>query len=379
MALKLMIEKYSMDKKWIKTGITHGDINGIGYEVILKTLADERMTEFCTPIIYGSQKIALYHQKVMELPAINFKIINKAEEAVDGKINLINCLEDNLKIEFGRSTPEAGSAAFTALEAATTDLKRGAIHTLITAPINKYNIQRNEFAFPGHTEYLEKVFSDEGKNESIMIMTNDSLRIALVTTHLPVSEIKTKLTQEVVVEKLTLFNTSLIQDFGVIKPCIAVLALNPHAGDNGLLGAEEEAIIIPAIVEAEKNGITAFGPYPADGFFGSSARYQFDGILAMYHDQGLIPFKLLAMENGVNYTAGLPVVRTSPAHGTAYDIAGKNIASEASFRNALYVSLDIYRQRQSYKEMTSNPLHKYYVDKSGDNVKLDLTAEDPNE
>ena len=368
-----------MDKKWIKTGITHGDINGIGYEVILKTLADERMTEFCTPIIYGSQKIALYHQKVMELPAINFKIINKAEEAVDGKINLINCVEDNLKIEFGRSTSEAGSAAFMALEAVTTDLKRGAIHTLITAPINKYNIQRNEFAFPGHTEYLEKVFSDEGKNKSIMIMTCDSLRIALVTTHLPVSEIKAKLTQEVVVEKLTLFNTSLIQDFGVIKPCIAVLALNPHAGDNGLLGAEEEAIIIPAIVEAEKNGITAFGPYPADGFFGSSARYQFDGILAMYHDQGLIPFKLLAMENGVNYTAGLPVVRTSPVHGTAYDIAGKNIASEASFRNALYVSLDIYRQRQSYKEMTSNPLHKYYVDKSGDNVKLDLTAEDPNE
>ena len=367
-----------MDRK-IKIGITHGDINGIGYEVILKTLADERMTDFCTPVIYGSHKIALYHQKIMELPSINFKIINKAEEAVDGKVNLLNCVDDNLKIDFGRSTPEAGSVAFMALEAATADLKRGIIHTLLTAPINKNNIQRDEFSFPGHTEYLEKKFSDEGKHKSIMIMTCDSLHVALVTTHLPVCEIKTKLTKEAVVEKLTLFNTSLIQDFGVIKPCIAVLALNPHAGDNGLLGAEEESVLIPAIVEAERKGISAFGPYPADSFFGSSSRHQFDGILAMYHDQGLIPFKLLAMENGVNYTAGLPVVRTSPAHGTAYDIAGKNMASEASFRNALYVAIDIYRQRQSYKEMTSNPLHKCYVDKSGDNVKLDLTAEDPNE
>ena len=363
----------------IKIGITHGDMNGIGYEVILKTIADERLADFCTLIVYGSQKTALYHQKVMDLPPINFKTINKAEEAVDGKISLLNCVDENLKIEFGRSTPEAGLAAFKALETAVSDLKRGAIHTLLTAPINKYNIHSEQFNFAGHTEYLEKIFDGGGKHKTLMIMTGDSLRIALVTTHVPLSEVKTQLTREAIVEKISLFNTSLIQDFGVIKPRIAVLALNPHAGDKGLLGNEEETILIPAIADAEKHGITAFGPYPADGFFGSQSWQRFDGILAMYHDQGLIPFKLLAMENGVNYTAGLPVVRTSPAHGTAYDIAGQNIASEMSFRNALYVSIDIYRNRKSYREMKANPLRKYYVDRGGDNVKLDLMVEEPNE
>ena len=368
-----------MDKNRIKTGITHGDINGIGYEVILKTLADDRIAEFCTPILYGSQKIVHYHLKIMELPAINFKVISKPEEAVDGKINLINCVDENLKIEFGRSTPEAGLAAFAALEAATSDLKRGAIQTMLTAPINKYNIQSDSFHFPGHTGYLEKVFEEEGQHKSLMIMTNDQLRIALVTTHIPLGQLITQLTRELIVEKLSLFNTSLIQDFGVIKPCIAVLALNPHAGDNGVLGSEEETIVIPAIADAEKQGITAFGPYPADGFFGSQSNLKFDGILAMYHDQGLIPFKLLAMEDGVNYTAGLPVVRTSPAHGTAYDIAGKNAASEASFRNALYAAIDIYRKRQAWKDMTANPLRKHYVDRGSDNVKLDLMVEEPND
>ena len=368
-----------MDKNRIKIGITHGDSNGIGYEIILKALADERLTDFCTPILYGSQKIMFYHQKVMALPSINFKIINKPEDAVDGKINLINCVDDNLKIEFGRSSSEVGLAAFIALETATSDLRREAIHTLLTAPVNKFSIHSDKFHFPGHTEYLEKVFDDRGKHKSIMIMTSDSLRIALVTAHIPLSEVKTRLTKDTVVEKLSHFNTSLIQDFGVIKPCIAVLAINPHAGDNGILGAEEETVIIPAIADAEKNGITAFGPYPADGFFGSKSRHKFDGILAMYHDQGLIPFKLLAMENGVNYTAGLPFVRTSPAHGTAYDIAGQGIATESSFRNALYAAIDIYRKRKSYQEMTANPLRKHYIDKSGDNVKLDLMIEDPNE
>ena len=367
-----------MEKK-IKIGITHGDMNGIGYEVILKTLADERLTEFCTPVLYGLQKAVLYHQKMMNLPAVNFKIINKPEEAADGKINLINCMDENPKIEFGRSTPEAGKAAFKALEIATTDLKRGTIHTLLTAPINKHSIHGEEFQFPGHTEYLEKVFEDERKTKSIMILMSESLRVALVTGHIPLGLVKKQLTQEVIVEKISLFNTSLIQDFGVVKPCIAVLALNPHAGDHSVLGDEEETIIGPAIAEAGKQGITAFGPYPADGFFGSQSLHKFDGILAMYHDQGLIPFKLLAMESGVNYTAGLPVVRTSPAHGTAYDIAGQHIASEASFRNALYASIDIYRKRKSYKDMIANPLRKHYFDKSGDNVKLDLTLEDPSE
>ena len=368
-----------MNTKAIKTGITHGDMNGVGYEVILKTFADERITEFCTPILYGSQKIALYHQKVMDLPPVNFKIINKPEEAAEGKINLINCVDDNLKIEFSRSTPEAGLAAFKALEAATSDLKRGAIDTLLTAPINKHSIHSEDFHFPGHTEYLEQKFTEGGKYKSLMILANETLRIALVTGHIPLGEVKIHITQEAVLEKLILFNTSLIQDFGVVKPHIAVLSFNPHAGDRGTLGNEEETIIIPAISEAEKKGIIAFGPYPADGFFGSQSGQKFDGIVAMYHDQGLIPFKMAAMDNGVNYTAGLPIVRTSPTHGTAYDIAGQNKASEASFRTALYFSLDIYRNRKMYKEMTANPLRKQYVDKSGDNVKLDLTTDESNE
>ena len=368
-----------MDRKKIKVGITHGDINGIGYEVILKTLVDERITEFCTPIVYGSQKIAMFHQKGMNLPSINFKIINKPEDASDGKINLINCVEENLKIEFAHATPESGLAAFKALEVATSDLKRRAINTLLTAPINKHCIRSKDFFFPGHTEYLENIFNEGGIHKSLMILTSDSLRIALVTGHIPLSEVKKHLTQEYVVEKLTIFNSSLLQDFGVIKPRIAVLALNPHAGDNGVLGTEEEDILIPAISQAEQKGVVAFGPYPADGFFGSRSMQKFDGILAMYHDQGLIPFKMYAMENGVNFTAGLPIVRTSPAHGTAYDIAGQNLASEESFRNALYVSLDIYRKRKFFHEITANPLRKQYVDKSSDNVKLDLTIEEPNE
>ena len=368
-----------MDKKQIKVGITHGDINGIGYELILKTFADERITELCTPIIYGSQKIAIYQQKLMGLQSVNFKVINKPEEAVDGKVNLINCVDDNLKVEFGHATSESGLAAFKALEAATTDLKRGTIQTLLTAPINKFSIQREDFLFPGHTEYLEKKFEENGKYTSIMILACETLRVALVTGHVSFGEIKSHISQESVLEKLILFNTSIIQDFDVVKPRIAVLALNPHAGDNGMLGTEEETIIRPAIAEAEKQGVIAFGPYAADGFFGAQSEQKFDGILAMYHDQGLIPFKIAAMDNGVNYTAGLPVVRTSPAHGTAYDIAGQNKASEASFRNALFYAIDIYRKRKLFQEITANPLRKQYVDRSGDNVKLDLTADEPNE
>ncbi|MDR2233451.1 MAG: 4-hydroxythreonine-4-phosphate dehydrogenase PdxA [Tannerella sp.] len=368
-----------MNKKIIKVGITHGDINGIGYEVILKTFADERMTELCVPIIYGSHKIALHNLKFMELPPINFKIISKAEDAVEGKVNLINCVDDNIKVEFAQATSEAGLSAFKSLEAGVADLKRGAIQTLVTAPINKACIQSEAFKYQGHTEYFEKEFGENGIHKSLMIMTKDTLRIALATAHIPLSEVKGKLSKELVNQKLTLFNTSLIRDFGIIKPRIAVLALNPHAGDKGLLGDEEEKILLPAIEEAEKQGIIVFGPYPADGFFGTNAMKHFDGILAMYHDQGLIPFKIFAMEDGVNFTAGLPVVRTSPAHGTAYDIAGQNIASEASFRNALYLSLDIVRQRRNYQEITANPLQKQYVFKSGDNVKLDLTSEDIND
>lgn len=367
-----------MEERLIKVGITHGDINGIGYEVILKTFADERMAELCIPIIYGSQKAIHYHQKVLDLSSLSFKIIKTPEEAVAGKINLINCITDELKIELSQATTEAGLAAFKSLEAAVSDAKRGAIDTLLTAPINKHTIQNEAFRFSGHTEYLEEHFG-EGTYKSLMILMRGRLRVALVTGHIPLGDVKSKISQDIITEKLAIFNNALKQDLNVIKPRIAVLALNPHAGDNGLLGEEEQTIIIPAMTEAEKKGIMTFGPYPADGFFGSELCFKFDGILAMYHDQGLAPFKALAMEDGVNYTAGLPVIRTSPAHGTAYDIAGQNKASEESFRQALYMSLDIFRNRYTYRKITSNPLKKQYVDRSGDNVKLDLTKEEPNE
>ncbi|MDR2139867.1 MAG: 4-hydroxythreonine-4-phosphate dehydrogenase PdxA [Tannerella sp.] len=370
-----------MERRLIRTGITHGDPNGVGYEVLLKTFADERMVELCTPVVYGSLKIALFHQRTMNLPPVSFEIINRAEEAVDGKINLINCVDENLRITPGQASPEAGLAAYRSLEAAVADIKRGAIDTLLTAPINKHSIRSEDFHFQGHTEYLEARFRGEGDRSSraLMILMQDQLRIAPVTGHIPLEEVKAQITKERIVEKLNLFNVSLKQDFAIVRPRIAVLSLNPHAGDGGVLGSEEETVIRPAIAEADQCGLTVFGPYAADGFFGSSAYTRFDGILAMYHDQGLIPFKILAMEHGVNYTAGLPVVRTSPAHGTAYDIAGRNQASEESFRRALFVSMDIFRNRKMHRRITANPLQKQYVDRGGDNVKLDLTAEDPTE
>ncbi|MDR0758322.1 MAG: 4-hydroxythreonine-4-phosphate dehydrogenase PdxA [Tannerella sp.] len=366
-----------MEKK-IKVGITHGDINGVGYEVILKTFADERITELCTPIIYGSLKIATYYQKSMELPTVSFKIIRTPVEAFDGKVNLVNCVDGEVKVELAKSTPESGKASFQALEKVVSDMKSGAIDALLTAPINKHAIRSDVFRFPGHTEYLESHFGKgDNASKSLMILVHDSLRVALVTGHIPLADVASHLTKQRLTEKLLIFNTSLKQDFCIIRPRIAVLSLNPHAGDNGLLGKEESEIIEPAILEAEKQGMMVFGPYASDGFFGSEMYRKFDGVLAMYHDQGLTPFKTLAMENGVNFTAGLPVVRTSPAHGTAYDIAGQNKASEASFRRALYALLDIHRNRTRYRQMTACPLQKHYIDRGGgDNVKLDLTKED---
>lgn len=364
-----------MEERLIKVGITHGDINGIGYEVILKTFSDARVAELCTPIIYGSSKIAAYHRKALELPAVNLSTIAQAEEAGVNRINIINCVDDETKVELSKSTSIAGEAAYAALEAAVTDLKRGVVDVLVTAPINKHNIQNQQFHFPGHTEYLEECFGGLGK-KALMILMKDSLRVALVTGHIPLSQVVSKITIEDIVSKLRIFNQSLKQDFGIVRPRIAVLSLNPHAGDAGLLGKEEEEIIIPAIQEAEKRGVMSFGPYAADGFFGSQMYDKFDGVLAMYHDQGLGPFKTLAMDDGINYTAGLSVVRTSPAHGTAYDIAGQNVASEESFRQAVYAALDIYRNRILYREATENPLRKQYFDKGGDNEKLDLTKED---
>jgi len=362
--------------KRIKVGITHGDINGIGYEIILKTFADERITELCTPIVYGSVKLAVYHQKAMELPAVNFKIIRTPGEALEGKVNIINCINNEQKVEFAKVSSESGQAAYVALESAVADMKRRAIDVLLTAPVNKHAIHSDRFHFAGHTEYLNSHFGNDDDTQSLMILVHDSLRIALVTGHIPLAEVSSQLTSQSIIDKLRIFRKALIQDFGIIRPRIAILSLNPHASDNGLLGAEENDVIIPAIRAAENNGFMVFGPYAADGFFGTEKHLQFDGVLAMYHDQGLIPFKTIAKGNGVNYTAGLPVVRTSPAHGTAYDIAGQNKASATSFRQALYTALDIYRNRNRHQEMTANPLQKQYVDKGNDNVKLDLTKDE---
>lgn len=366
-----------MEDKMIRVGITHGDINGIGYEVILKTFSDQRMTELCVPIIYGSSKVAAYHRKALDLPAVNINVVSRAEEAGLNRVNIINCVEDDIKVELTQSTPVAGRAAYKALEAAVADLKSGAIDVLVTAPINKHNIQNAQFHFPGHTEYLEQTLGDGQK--ALMILMTDTLRVALVTGHIPVSQVPSQITVENIVTKLQVFNQSLKQDFTIIKPRIAVLALNPHAGDNGVIGNEEAEIIKPAMEEAERLGVMSFGPFPADGFFGSKMYEDFDGVLAMYHDQGLASFKALAMEEGVNYTAGLPFVRTSPAHGTAYNIAGQNLASESSFRQAVYTALDVYRSRQSYREATAHPLCKQYFDKGSDNVKLDLTKDEEPE
>lgn len=327
----------------IKIGISQGDINGIGYEVILKTLEDNRILDMCVPIVYGSPKVAAYHRKVLDL-SVNLNLINSAAEANDKRANIINCNSDEIKVEISQSTEAAGTAAFQALEKAAADLKTGAIDALVTAPINKKNIQSEQFSFPGHTEYLEQTFGSKG--DALMLLVSDKLRIAVATGHLPIAKVAQTLTKELIFNKIRILNESLKKDFGISRPRIAVLGLNPHSGDQGVIGKEEIEIIKPAITEALENEIICVGPLPADGFFGSDEYNKYDAILAMYHDQGLIPFKTLSMDSGVNFTAGLGVVRTSPDHGTAYDIAGQNRASENSFRQALYAAIDIVKNRR---------------------------------
>lgn len=359
----------------LRVGITHGDFNGVGYEVILKMLDDPRILELCTPVVYGSAKIAAYYRKGLELAFnIPFNQIQQASQARTDAVNIVNVIGQEAHIAPGESTPEAGEAAFIALERAVADLKEGTIDVLLTAPINKANIQSDTFRFAGHTEYLASACGDGA--EPLMILFNDRIRVALVTTHLPLAKIAEAITEDAIVAKLQLFNQSLTADFAIVKPRIAVLSLNPHAGDGGLLGAEEKEIIAPAIERARNQlKLHAFGPYPADGFFGNGLYTKFDGVLAMYHDQGLAPFKTLAMESGVNFTAGLPYVRTSPDHGTGYDIAGKGVASEASMRAALYAAIDIFRSRRTHEEMTASPLPKLYHERGRDNVVLDLTKD----
>lgn len=363
------------ENRKIRVGITHGDINGVGYEVILKAFADSTMFDLCTPIVYGSPKVAAYHRKAVELQT-SFSIINTAEEAQEGKLSILACTEDELKVELSKPSAEAGKAALDALERALADYKEGLIDVLVTAPINKHSIQSDEFHFPGHTEYIEERVGEGEK--ALMILMKDDFRVALVTGHLPVKDISAALTKELIMEKMDIFNRSLKQDFNIGCPRIAVFSLNPHAGDNGLLGTEETEVIIPAMKEMQAKGVQCFGPYPADGFMGSGNFTHFDGILAMYHDQGLAPFKALAMDEGVNYTAGLPIVRTSPAHGTAYDIAGQGVATEDSFRQAIYTAIDVYRNRAIEKQIHARPLRKQYYEKrdDSDKLKLDQIEED---
>lgn len=362
------------DKRNIRVGITHGDINGIGYEVILKALEDNRILELCTPVIFGSAKIAAFYRKGLGMQASTFHQAANAQEIKDGDYNIVNVVPEDTKVEPGTSSEIAGKAAFDALEAAVTALRSGDIDVLVTAPINKHNIQSDTFTFPGHTEYLESSIGDG--NHALMILCNDDIRVALVTTHLPLAKVPEAISKEAILEKLRIFNLSLAKDFGITAPRIAVLSLNPHAGENGLLGHEEGDIITPAIEEARAKKILAFGPYAADGLFGSGQYRKFDGILAMYHDQGLAPFKTIAMETGVNFTAGLPYVRTSPDHGTGYDIAGKGEASEESMRCAIYRAIDVFRCRRQYDSAHRNPLRRQYFDKSNDNVVLDLSKDD---
>lgn len=340
-------------EKLLKIGITQGDINGVGYEIILKTLADNRILENAVFIIYGSSKVAAFYKKQLEMDNLNFNIVRKAEEANPRRINIINCCNDEIKVEMGVPTKEAGEAAFKALEAATDDLKNSIIDGIVTAPINKATIQSERFNFNGHTEYLQSKFD---QNESLMLLVSERLKVALATNHEPINAVAGLLTEELLLKKLTLLKKSLQRDFMIRQPRIAVLALNPHAGDDGLIGKEEINIIAPAVKKANEEGIICVGPLAADGFWGSSELTHYDAVLAMYHDQGLAPFKAIAMNTGVNFTAGLPIVRTSPDHGTAYNIAGKNLADENSFRQAVFAVFDIVKNRDLYDEINENPL-----------------------
>jgi 4-hydroxythreonine-4-phosphate dehydrogenase len=354
-----------MDK--LKIGISIGDINGIGLEVILKTIIDERILKLCTPIIYGSSKVVSYHKNIVNLPDFQYQNIRSIDQIDPDKINILNCWNDNVNITLGKVTESGGAFALKSLEAAVKDLKMGGIDALVTAPIHKKAMEIAGFPFLGHTEYITQ---ELGGNESLMLLVSDGMKVGLVTNHIPIKDVASKITKEKILEKIQILQETLHIDFAIEKPTIAVLGLNPHAGDDGVIGEEDKNIISLAIEEAKKKGIMAFGPFPADGFFGSGQYNKYNAILAMYHDQGLVPFKALSFGTGVNYTAGLSAVRTSPDHGTAYDIAGKNEADPASFRKALFTAIDIARNRLDYMEMRSNPLvrNKVKLDEVEDEI-----------
>ncbi|HMM10475.1 MAG TPA: 4-hydroxythreonine-4-phosphate dehydrogenase PdxA [Bacteroidales bacterium] len=344
----------------LRVGITHGDFNGVGYEVMLKSLADSRITELFTPVIYGHARVAAFYRKNLALNELNFVSVRDASQIAPHRVNLINCTEVELRVEMGLQSAEAGQVAVLALEMAIEDLKKGLIDVLVTAPVNKENIQSDSFRFPGHTEFLAEHFS----GEPLMLMVWRNLRVGVVTGHVPLAEVSRNITTEGILRKLNVLNNSLIRDFGIRRPRIAVLGLNPHAGDGGLLGNEEHEIILPAINQArDQKEMLVYGPFGADGFFGAGQWKKYDGVLAMFHDQGLAPFKTIAAGEGVNFTAGLPIVRTSPAHGTAYDIVGKNLSEEDAFRQALYLAVDIERNRRSLQQLEQNQLdtEKYSI------------------
>ena len=348
-----------MAKKLV-VGITQGDGNGIGYEVIIKALADERMLDLCTPVIYGSSKIfGFYKKQIHNIEQINTNVISSAKDVHQKRVNIVNCLPENVFVEPGQSTPESAKAAMTSLERAVADLKEGYIDVLVTAPINKRAMTSEGFGYTGHTEYLEKDF---GVDEVAMIMVCDRLKIGVVTGHIALKDVAKSITKDKILSKLRLIKASLERDFGVDAPKIAVLGLNPHCGDGGLLGDEEQQIILPAVQEANAEGILAFGPYSPDGFFGLGNYSKFDAVLAMYLDQGRTPFKALAFEEGVNYTAGLPVVRTSPDHGTAYEMAGRDMADPRSMMSAIYTAIDIFYRREEYDDLVEYRLTKEMPD-----------------
>jgi 4-hydroxythreonine-4-phosphate dehydrogenase len=337
----------------VRVGITHGDINGIGYEVIIKSLMDPRICELFTPILYGSSKIASYHRKILNIQDFSFNLIKRADQASPKRPNIINCFDYDVKIEIGKSTEQAGELAILALNRALEDLKNKHIDVLVTAPLNKSNVRIKLPDFTGHTDYIAQKFNT---TTTLMLMICEKIRIAVLTGHLPISGVAPGINAELVSSRLSVLHNSLVRDFGVPKPRIAVLGLNPHASDQGIFGQEEQQVIYPAIRKSFEAGILAFGPFPADGFFGSFDFTKYDAVLAMYHDQGLIPFKTLCFENGVNYTAGLPVIRTSPAHGTAYDIAGKGVASEESMKEAIFQGITIFKNRSEQSRLTRGQL-----------------------
>lgn len=354
-----MNRKIIQDKeRKIRLAITHGDFNGISYEVIIKALSDVRMLDFFTPVVYGLSRVMSYNRKNLNLHDFSFNTIRDSSSIRNGKINLINLNEEEIRIEYGKSNLVAGNYAHIALSRAVKDLKDKKVNVVVTAPINKENIQSDEFKFPGHTEF----FADEfGVKNYLMLMVCDKLKIGTVTGHIPLKDVSLKLTEDLITSKLSVLENSLKVDFGIDKPKIAVLGLNPHAGENGNIGTEDMKIIRPVILKAKKNGSLVFGPFPADGFFATDYT-RYDAVLAMYHDQGLIPFKTIAFSDGVNYTAGLPYVRTSPAHGTAYDKAGKNSASPDSMRSAMYLAVDIFKNRENYADRHANPLGYNLID-----------------